>query len=336
MNNKTNLIVILSVLITFISCNNKSRFAIDTNKNRVEVKIGRFDKDLLSIDTLHVKAGVDSLYARYPDFLPVFVANVLDTMPSDTAAVCNLIDKFLRDTAFTSVNKKALETFNDISGIEKKVSDAYTYIHYYFPEVQLPKLYFFVSGFNRAVLLNEDFIALGTDLYLGADFPKYQDISYEYLIYGMRPECVPTDMVSATLFRMFVMDSEKDRLLENMLFRGKIMYLQSFFMPDERPELLMGYKPEQWKWCTDNEKAIWGAIIDQKDLFSTDVQLINKYMNDAPFTSPISQDSPGRLGTWVGWQIIKSYMNVNKSITLKQLMDENDYQKILENSEYRP
>ena len=335
---KTNILIIsiCSMLLLLGSCNKGNRFKIDTAKNRVEVKIHRFDKDLLSIDTTKMKAGVDRLYARYPDFLPVFTATILDTAATDTPAVRNLFRQFLADTTFKAVNKKALRTFTDVTDIEKQVSDAYTYIHYYFPEVKLPEIYFFVSGFNRAVMINNKFIGVGTDFYLGSNYPGYKNFTYQYMLYNMRRECVATDLVSTTLFRMFVMNSSEYRLLDNMLFRGKIMYLLSVFMPNEKPENIMGYTPEQWKWSKTNEKQIWGYMIDQKHLFSTDVQLIRKYMNDAPFTAPVSQDSPGRLGTWLGWQIVESYMSKNPKATLTDLMKINNYQKMLEDSGYRP
>ncbi len=328
--------IILVIALISVSCIKSSRFEIDTNKNRVEVKIHRFDKDLITLDTTHLKAEIDSLYKHYPDFMPEFCNNVLDTSYTDTTAVSHLMVKFLNDTTFKPVNKKVLSLFSNVSGIEKKVSDAFTYIHYYFPDVKLPEIYFFVSGFNRQVMLSDKFIALGTDLYLGSDFPSYKSFTYQYMMYNMRPESVPVDLVSTTLFRMFMLNTSEERLLDNMIFRGKIMYLISVFMPNEKPENIMGYNPEQWKWSKSNEKQIWGSIIDQKYLFSTDVQLIRKFMNEAPFTAPISQDSPGRLGTWIGWRIVQSYMNKNEKVSLTQLMDENNSQKILEDSGYRP
>jgi len=325
------------VLILLGSCTKNSRFEIDTTKNRYEVNIHRFDKDLLSLDTANIESGVDSLYTRHKDFLPVFVYNILDTTATDTAAVCNLFRKFLTDKTYAPVNKKAKEIYSgDITDIQNKISDAYTYIHHYFPEVELPEVYFFVSGFNSSVMMNDKFIGVGTDFYLGNDFPLYTDLTYKYMIYNMRRENIASDLVSATLFRMFVMNSDQNRLLDNMLFRGKIMYLLSVFMPKEKPDILMGYSPEQWTWSKKYEKDIWAAIIDQKHLFSTDIQLIHKYMNDAPFTSTISQESPGRLGTFIGWQIVQSYMDKNETVGLKDLMDEENYQKLLENSGYRP
>jgi hypothetical protein len=328
------LLIIMPLLL--VSCSKSSRFEINTNKNRVEVKIHRFDKDLLSIDSTNMKPGVDSLYARYPEFIQDFTDNILDTASTDTVAVRNLLHKYITDSTFSAVNKKTLETFKDISDIETKVSDAYTYIHHYFPNVTLPEVYFYVSGLNRAVMMNEKFIGIGTDFYLGTDFPIYRSMTYDYLIYNMRRECLATDLVSTTLFRMFVMDSQNYRLLDNMLFRGKVMYLLSVIMPKEKPEVLMGYSPEQWKWSKKYEKEIWASMIDNKHLFSTDVILIRKYMNEAPFTAPVSQESPGRLGTYIGWQIVKSYMDKNVKVSLTDLMSDNNYQKMLEKSGYRP
>ena len=334
--NGLSIISILGLIMLFASCTKSNRFEIDTNKNRVEVKIHRFDKDLLSLDTTNMKSGVTKLYTDYREFLPVFTAEVLDTAATDTAAVRDLFHKFLTDTTFNKVNQKTLQTFSDVSDIEKEVSDAYTYIHHYFPEVKLPEVYFFVSGFNRSIMMNKDIIAVGTDFYLGSDFPDYKSLTYKYMVDNMRRECLATDLVSATLFRMFRINSQEYRLLDNMLFRGKVLYLMSVFMPTQKPEGIIGYSPEQLKWCKTNEKQIWGAMIDQKHLFSTDVLLIKKYLNDAPFTAPVSQESPGRLGTWMGLQIVESYMKKNTNITLRDLMNENNYQKMLEESDYKP
>jgi len=330
------IICLITVLITVVSCNKGNRFKIDTNQNKFEVKIHQFDKDMLMLDTTKMEEGVKSLYARYPEFMPAYVSEVLDTTTADTAVVSRLFHKYLTDTAFTTVNKKALELFSNVSDIEKQITDAFTYIHYYFPEVKLPEVYFYVSGYNRPVMMNNKLIGIGTDFYLGSDFPKYNGLTYKYLIDNMKRECLATDLVSATLFRMFRQNSTENRLLDNMLFRGKVLYLMSVFMPEEKPERIIGYSPEQLKWCKTNEKQIWATIIEQKHLFSTDLMLIRKYLNDGPFTAPISQESPGRLGTWVGLQIVESYMQKNKNVTLRDLMNENSYQKMLENSEYKP
>jgi hypothetical protein len=90
------------------------------------------------------------------------------------------------------------------------------------------------------------------------------------------------------------------------------------------------------KWCEQNEKQLWTYFIENKMLFITDSFVINKYINDAPFTSGFSQESPGRAVVWLGYRIISSYVKNNKNITLQQLMERRDYQNIFNKSRYRP
>lgn len=330
--------LLLLFLLLFVSCSNGNRFQINTDKNRINVQISRFDKDLILLDTNHIAFSVRNLYKKYPDFLPAYIQNLDTVSPSDTAAIAISLKKFVAYPSLQTIYRKVLSTFSDVSNIEKEISDAYTYIHFYFPQLKLPQVYFFVSGLALPILMDENmnFIGIGSDFYLGADFAPYHSITYEYMLYNMRPESVSVDLVSALLFYYFRFDSKQNRLIDNMIHRGKVLYLLSVFMPGKEQKEIIGYSDSQWNWSVKNEKEIWKTIISQKALFSSDELVIRQYLNDAPFTTPISQESPGRLGAWVGMRIVESYMNHHRKITLQQLMQTNDYQSILEKSEYNP
>lgn len=326
---------VLLLMITAVSCQQNDRYGIKSSK-RIEVKIHRFDKAIISIDSSNIETEVVKLYKTYPGFMSDYISEIIDEDPTDTLQVQQLISDFIIDTAFVYINKKVQEVYADVSSIEKKISVAYSGLNHLFPKIKLPPVYFFVSGFNRALLLNDNYIAIGTDLYLGNDFPKYSEITYKYLTINMRPESVPVDIVSALLYKNFQMNIVDKKLLDHVIYHGKILYLLSVLLSDENQEYIIGYSKENLEWCQKFEKEIWSAIIEQKHLFSTDVQLINKYINDAPFTATVSQESPGRLATWVGWQIVESYMNTNNNVGLQELMKETNAQKILENSGYHP
>ncbi|MHB9054822.1 MAG: gliding motility lipoprotein GldB [Paludibacteraceae bacterium] len=326
------------ILIIFSSCERKDRFNIDTTRNRVEVKIHRFDKNLIQLDTLNLQFSVRKLYSKYPAFLKTYISNMDTISPLDTPAVGKVLKNFVNYPHVKKINQEVLTTFAEVSGIESEISEAYTYLAFYFPQLKRPEVYFFVSGLSRPLIMddNMDFIGIGSDFYLGADFEPYKSVMYEYMLHNMRPQSLSVDLVSAVLFNYFRFDSKENRLIDNMLHRGKVMYLLSVFMPEKKLQDIIGYTPEQWTWAEKNESMIWKTIISQKDLFSSDYQLIRRYLNDAPFTAPISQDSPGRLGTWIGMRIVKSYMDKNQNVTLQKLMQLNDYQKILEESGYKP
>lgn len=331
-------ILFLIILPTgFISCSNHNRFRLNSFDNPVEVKIHRFDLDFIRTDTTDIRKSLSELQQKYPDFYPFFFYEILGLDPADTAGNDLQIKHFLSDTTFTGVNRKAETEFSDISDIRGQLSTAFSYINHYFPEIKLPEVYFIVSGFFLNVTANDQFVALGADMYLGSDYPLYPDVAYDYMIPGMRREMITSDILSELLHNRFTTTGATSaNLLDAMIYEGKILYLMETFLPDISQENLTGYSSEALKWCKSNERNIWTSIIENKHLFSTDHLLISKYIEEAPFTAPVSQASPGRLGVWTGWQIVRSYIKNNPDLTLQELMNNSTAQSILEGSQYHP
>lgn len=326
---------ILAITLLLAGCQQKNRFRVNSFEQVVEVNINRFDLDFIALDTTDAISGLNTLGNKYPAFTDVFLTDVLMMQLTDTVENANEIKTFLQDTTFHHVHQQVKTTFDDIKGIEALFSNAYSYLRLYFPAINLPDIYFYVSGFNQQFLLTDSMLGIGSDLYLGADFPLYKDITYEYMLPGMSKEMLVPDALSILLHGKFPFGGEVN-LLNTMLYEGKIRYLMEVIMPDANFELIMGYAKEETKWCRQHEKAIWTSILEQKHLYSTDYMLINQYINPAPFTSPVSNESPGKLGIWVGYQIVASYMRNNKNVGLAELMQNIEYQSILEQSLYRP
>ena len=303
-----------------------------------EVEIVRFDNALLNVHDSTVAQDIRVLYDEFPLFMPMWVEDILGIPTADTAYLEQALPQFLNDTTygFRRTNQREQEMFADISDMQESVNQAFTKIKYLYPETDIPTLYLFISGFNAPVYFNEDIIGVGADMYLGSDYEYYNRVVYEYQKQTMRPECIPVDVVSAWLFRTLPYTSTQSRLLEQMLYRGKIMFLTAQIFDTLEGFEIMGWTKEQWEWCERNEEAIWHLVMDKRDLFKTESVVLTSYLNDGPFTAEISQDSPGRVGIWLGWRIAESYMEHNEAVTLQQLMAEGDAQKILEESYYKP
>jgi hypothetical protein len=125
-------------------------------------------------------------------------------------------------------------------------------------------------------------------------------------------------------------------LLEGMLESGKRMYLADALIPELPDDLKLEYTKKQIEWVRKNESHVWAAIIENNLLYSTDGQYFRMFLADGPYTNEFSKDSPPRLGNWIGLQIIRAYMQKNSDLTLAQMMDEKDAQKILTLSGYKP
>ena len=331
------IIYLILCLLALTACH-KSRSYWSKDLTPQEVEFVRFDNALMNVHEATVAQDIRVLYDTYPAFMPVWVEDILGIPTADTAYLEKALPEFLHDTlyGFKQTNAKEQEIFSDITDIEQALGKAFARIQYLYPETEIPAFYLFVSGFQTPVYFGEEWIGVGADMYLGSDYPYYNRVVYEYQKQTMRKECIPVDVVSAFLFRTIPYTSTKSRLLDQMLYRGKVMYLTAQIF-DKTPEYeVMGWTKEQWNWCVRNEEAIWHLVMDKRDLFKTESLILTGYLNDGPFTSEVSQDAPGRLGIWLGWRIVASYMEHNEDVSLQQLMAEGDAQKILEESFYKP
>lgn len=334
-------VMILTVSILLITACSNERQYIPADVKPADVNIVRFDSALLNVQT---NEDIIALYAQYSEFMSFFSEYILGVEPTDTTSVLEDLNNYLNDTVyhFDLINEKVRKDYEDISDIREELNLSLGRLRYLYPEIELPEVTFFVSGFNADLLYwDSDIdttyrIAVSLDMYLGADFEYYNYVVWNYQKNARRRECIVGDIVSAYLFRIIPFKSDKSRLLENMLYRGKVMYLLSILLPNEPDYEVMGYTKEQWDWAKHNEKAIWQMIVDKQDLWKTESPIQTSYLNDGPFTAEISQDAPPRLGIFIGWQIADSYMNNNKECTIQDFMQMGDAEYILAESHYRP
>ena len=331
-------LIVLCVLALTACQHGRTYWPKDSHVEQQTVDIVRFDNALLNVHEASVAQDIRVLYDEFPVFMPLWVGDILGIPTEDTAYLEQALPEFLNDTlyGFKQTNAREQALFADISDLQSSLNKAFTRIAYLYPETEIPTLYLFVSGFQTSIFFADELIGIGADMYLGSDYEYYNRVVYEYQKQTMRKECIPVDVVSAFLFRTLPYTSTKSRLLDQMLYRGKIMYLTAQIF-DELPLYeVMGWTKEQWNWCVRNEQAIWHLVMDKRDLFKTESLVLTSYLNDGPFTSEISQDAPGRLGIWLGWRIAESYMEHNEIVSLQELMAEGDAQKILEQSYYKP
>lgn len=329
------LLIILAIIVC--ACQTKRDF-FPKNIEQLEIEVVRFDQALLNINPDSAEIGIKQLYTDYEEFMDLYVEGVLGLNTQDTLGLSKIFANFLTDTAmgFMQTNDEVRKQFANIDDIQKELNYGFSRMHYLYPELDIPKIYLLVSGFNASVFSYNNIIGVGVDMYLGSDYKYYNQVVYDYQKTTMDKKYLAGDILNYYITQNIPYTSKQNRLLEHMLFRGKQIYLLEQILPKTPKWEILGYTKEQWDWCIEWEKAIWNKIMDKRYLFNTESMIITSFLNDGPFTAEISQESPGRLGIWVGWRIIDSYMRHNEEITLQELMIDGDAQKILEKSFYKP
>jgi hypothetical protein len=184
-------------------------------------------------------------------------------------------------------------------------------------------------------------LCIGLDFYMNKrfrDFYKSLDMP-EYRINKMqRNYIVPNTIKSLAIGQYDYQTSKDKRFLAQMIVEGKIRYFMKALIPDIADTVVMGYTQAQLQWCEQNEVEIWTHFIEKNMLYEAEPGKFMRYLNDGPFTvgEDVPKESSPAIGAWAGWQIVNHYMAENPNVTLKQLMDETDFEKMLKLSKYRP
>ncbi len=325
------------LLFSLVSCK-RNPLKVDISNSKKNIEFVNFDQELFSADSTSLVNSVTEIRSKYPEFFDLFTYRIINIGGIEDESFFYFLNQFLMDTMILNVRQLVEKEFTDFDEIENKLNKAFKYFQYHFPEKELPTIYTYVSGFNQSVVTAEHIIGISLDKYLGRDCSYYRQLNSAplYKVVNMHKEKIPSDAAYAWGITEFEKAGTTTTLLDNMIHQGKMMYFVDALLPDEEDSLKIGYTAEQLKWCENNEAQMWNQLIERKMLFSNKRMDIIRYTNPGPTTSGFPLESPGRTGVWLGWQIVRKYMKKFPETTLKELMNNNDYQKILNDSEYFP
>ena len=302
------------------------------------VEFVHFEKELFSLPGKDTLNELISLRQKYPAFFDLFTYRIIRIGGIDDPDFSEMMYRFLTDTMILDVKSMVDKEFEDFDKTEAQINKAFKYYQYHFPGKELPVIYTDISGFNQSIVTAEDLIGISLDKYLGRDCKYYQQLSTtpQYKIMNMYKAKIVPDLVYAWGMTEFNETNKATNVLGNMIYQGKLMYFVDALLPDMNDTVKIGYTKKQLNWCKNNEGQMWLKLVEDKMLYSNKRMDIVRYINDGPYTSGFPLDSPARTGIWIGWQIVRKYMKEHPEITLPQLMQDLDYQQILNDSKYFP
>jgi hypothetical protein len=249
----------------------------------------------------------------------------------------NELKRFVTDTMIQNVNYLVQEEFGDFSKTEKKINKAFRHYKYYFPQKEIPTIYTCVSGFNQSIVIADKLIGISLDKYLGNNCHYYDMLGIpKYKQQKMYHNKITSDIIHGWASTEFTKSNNESNLLSVMIYEGKLLYFLDAMLPQTNDTIKIGYTKEQLLWCKKNEAEMWTNLVENKKLYASARMDIKRLIDNSPYTNGFPRESPGRTGVWIGWQIIRSYMEQNKNVSLPQLMESNDSQKILNSSNYFP
>lgn len=320
----------LFIGVLFISgCSDSCSDAPDVSSFKKEVTIDRIDnalRNVQSFDDVKTLLKTDKAFADF--ILPPGV-------PVDEMAY--RLYSLGTDTVFNNLYAQIDSVFGNTEELNADLSELFARVNYHFPKWNQPQVKAFVSGFGGYDLIQtRDMTLIGLDYFLGPK-PKYFDQSFPAYILKYYTKDRISFKVSMAISNQFNMVDRKDQsVLAHMLFYGKAYYFTKQMFPCAADSMICEYSPEEINMLDKDPAYVWDHFIDKKLFFNTDREAIQKYIDDRPKVFEIGENCPGRIGRWLGYKIVESYMKEHPEVTLAMLMTDEDCKKIFNESHYRP
>lgn len=328
----------LIIVSFFCSCREKNP---DVSDIHVNMNTKRFEKDLFKLESTHFESQFPKLMNDYPGFGINYLNTILNADPSwniDTTK--NYVLGFTN--SYKLLFDTAEQIFSDFSIYENEIKSGIQYLKYYFPKTQVPeKVITYIGPLDGyGDILSNDAFIIGLQHHLGGEASFYQSswLNETYPSYISRrfdPNTISVNCMTNVILDMYPEKFDELTLANQMIEKGKRLYLLSKVLPEKEEYWLIGYSKKQLEDCYKHEAIIWELFIQNNLLQTVNNNLIKNYIGESPKTQELGESSPGNIGSYVGWQIVKKYMDKNGNVSLTDLMKTNP-DLILEKAKYKP
>jgi len=317
---KFKLFIILSFVFLIIQCK-KNNVKDEINSIPITINIDRFDKKFYNIDSFKL----NDLKKEYSYLFPE---------KFDDIVWVNRRKDSLQLILKNAIEKK-IENFDFI---EDEINYLFKHVKYYFPKTNIPKIVTLINNvdYQSKIIYLDSLVLISLDTYLGKKHEIYNGIP-NYIKHDMDISFLSSHIADKFLERKINYPNERT-FLSQMLYFGKKLYLKEKLLPLKNDTILIGYSKKDFTWAKENEIYIWKYFIEKELLYNTDSKLIRRFLDPSPFSKfylEIDNQSPGKIGRWIGWQIVRSFMKKNPEVKIEDLIFKSS-QELFIKSGYKP
>ncbi|MGB5316980.1 MAG: gliding motility lipoprotein GldB [Robiginitalea sp.] len=244
----------------------------------------------------------------------------------------------MADTLQQQLRKEVKASFPDFRPYETELELFFKHVAYYFPQAPLPGKVFTITSnvdYKNKVILTDTLLLIGLDNYLGPDHKFYEGLP-NFVAKELDPAFMISDVAGDFCEKMVPLATDRS-FIAQMVYYGKGLYLKDQLMPLAEDSVKIKYSAAELQWARDNENQVWRYFIERELLYSTDKKLGPRFLQPAPFSKfglVLDNDSPGRIGQYIGWQIVRSFMEQNE-MELRELLAIPE-EELFKESNYKP
>lgn len=227
------------------------------------------------------------------------------------------------------------------------VGELWRWWKYYFSTDSMPIVVTFVGGYPSigAFTLEKDqsylgrkHLMLGLHYFLGDTFGYYP----ADLPYYIRRRCTAPHIPIHVALRLIQSRMPKlqpitmPRLVEYIVHQGIQMYTLAQILPSLPDTLRFFYTHSHMTWLQNHLPRAYREMLPF--LYEANYLKIQRFVGEEPFTKGLGQESPPRLAAYIGYQVVKKYMQKKPHVSLPELLATpiQSYEKLFREAHYQP
>lgn len=330
-------LLLISIIVLFTACS-QNPYVRDVSDITVDFSILSFQKDIMDLSEHYSEQKRLAMKQKYGTFFESFNSQILKLGVSTDSAYSQKLQSILHEDWIQELFAKSNQVFADTLALYEKLHEELQYYTYYFPDKKIPHICTFIGGVQYSIVIDSNMIAIGIDKYLGPEFEMYKQMEISNFVRkNMHIEKIPGDFARAIVENEFPEPFKEGHLLANMIQNGRYMYFVKCMLPNEPDSLLWGYSAKQLDFCQKSEGEFWKYFVSTNNmLFGSDYMTIRRFIDDGPFTPIFTKESPGKIGQWMGFKIVESFMKNNPDVSIQQLFAIKSAQEIMSKAKYNP
>ncbi|MBS1505031.1 MAG: gliding motility lipoprotein GldB [Bacteroidetes bacterium] len=325
------LICFVSFFAILISCQPDEEKCVLNPEIKIDLKVSSLED---SIPQLHTKKQLVSFFSRHAALRDIFFGRT--NYPDDSVFINKLFRRF-NHPSFDTLLTQTKQLFGSGQKLKEEFQRAFANMKYYYPDFQPPRIETVITGMESDLYVSDSLIIVGLDYYLGRR-SSYKPDMYAYMLRRYEENfIVPSALLLYGIDSKYNKTNLNDRtMMAEMITYGKAYYFAKHMLPCVHDSVFIGYTGKEIEGAKANQDMIWKRFVQDEALFSTSQRMKERYIGERPKTYEVGNECPGRIGTWVGWQIVNEFIKVKPDVSLPALMNLKDPQKIFKESKYRP
>ena len=313
---------VIAVALAFASCSQRG----------TEVHFDRFERLLFDTPAEHLQEEL--LKHRQ-----VYSSPLLNVAPNDRQYM-QLVHGFVSDSTMRYVYHVTDSLYHDLQPVERQLGKALARAEKIMPGIHYDHFYTLLTGdydnYANRVFCDQQTLCVSIDHYALSKMQRYNCFGVPlYLQRLLQPEYIVPDCMAAIARAHIALPDGEMTLLDYAVAEGKTLYFVEQTLPSCPDTLLLRYSKEQLQWMQQNEQNVWGWLLQQHALFSTDYSTLRNLVDEAPKTNAFGDGSAPRTVAYLGLQIVKAYMKKSHA-SMADLFDMTDSQRMLNESGWRP